>query len=78
MEDIMQSIIKLNSDDRPPSCEICVYSRKLSGLKELSCSYYGIVSPDYVCKKFSLDIMAKTARKKRFLDKTAKDLPMWE
>lgn len=66
----MQSIIKLNADEQSPNCSICVYSRKLSGLDELSCEKKGIVSSDYVCKKFSLDIMAKTARRKRFLDKS--------
>lgn len=66
---LMQRIIKLNSEDKPQSCEVCVYSRKLSGLNELSCSKKGIVSPDYICKKFSLDITAKSARKKRFIEK---------
>lgn len=66
----MRSIVKLSPDDRPESCEICVYSRSLSGLKELSCSKRGIVSPDYVCKKFSLNIMAKTARRRRSLNTT--------
>lgn len=64
----MQSIIKLNSDEQPPSCLVCIYSRKLSGLKELSCEKKGVVSADYICKRFSLDIMAKTARRKRSLD----------
>lgn len=61
----MQSIIKLNTDEQPPSCSVCIYSRKLSGLGELSCLKKGIVSADYLCKRFSLDITAKTARRKR-------------
>lgn len=64
----VQSIIKLSPDDRAECCEVCVFSKPLGGLRELSCSKKGIVSPDYVCKKFSLDIMAKTARRKRSLD----------
>jgi hypothetical protein len=67
----MQSIIKLGPDEQPPSCAVCVFSRRLSGLREFSCSKKGVVSPDYVCKKFSLDIMAKTARKKRFVKKVS-------
>ena len=66
----MQSIIKLGPDDRAASCSCCVYSKPLAGLNELSCEKKGIVSPDHVCKKFSLDIMAKTARRKRSLDKS--------
>ncbi|MBR0278050.1 MAG: hypothetical protein IJQ50_06295 [Clostridia bacterium] len=66
----MQSLIKLNPDERKPCCECCVYSKNLSGLKELSCEKKGIVSPDYVCKKFSLDILKKTAKRKRTLDKS--------
>ncbi|OQB15750.1 MAG: hypothetical protein BWY15_00463 [Firmicutes bacterium ADurb.Bin193] len=66
----MQSIIKINTDEQKPSCSICIYSRKLSGLKELSCQKRGIVFADFVCKKFSLDIMAKTARRKRGLDRS--------
>lgn len=66
----MQSIIKLGPDDQKPDCSCCVYSKKLPGLKELSCEKKGIVSPDYICKKFSLDIMAKTARRVRTLDKS--------
>ncbi len=66
----MQSIIKLSSDDREPCCEICVYSKSLAGLKELSCEKKGIVSPDHLCKKFSLDIMAKTDKRNRSLDKS--------
>ncbi|MDR0405591.1 MAG: hypothetical protein LBH54_02220 [Clostridiales bacterium] len=64
----MQSVVKLNPDEQPPRCGICVYSRELSGLAELSCEKKGIVSADFVCKKFSLDIMAKTVRRKRSLD----------
>ncbi|MCK9478621.1 MAG: hypothetical protein M0R40_03850 [Firmicutes bacterium] len=67
----MQSIIKLNCEEQPQSCAVCVYSRPLSGLAELSCSKKGVVSPDYVCKKFSLDITAKSARKKRFAKKVS-------
>lgn len=66
----MQSIIKLNADEQSPCCRVCVYSRQLSGLNELSCEKKGIVTADYLCKKFSLDIMAKTSRRKRFLDKS--------
>ncbi len=66
----MQSIIKLSSDDREPCCSICVYSKSLAGLKELSCEKKGIVSPEHFCKKFSLDIMAKTAKRNRSLDKS--------
>ena len=66
----MQSIIKLGPDDIKPSCSCCVYSKKLAGLNEMSCKHKGIVSPDYICKKFSLDIMAKTARRVRTLDKS--------
>ena len=66
----MQSIIKLNEDDRAPSCSCCVYSKPLAGLDELSCEKKGIVSADYVCKKFSLDIMTKTAKRNRSLDKS--------
>lgn len=66
----MQSIIKLGPDDVSPACKFCVYSKKLSGLTELSCEKKGIVSPDYVCKKFSLDILAKSAKRKRSLDKS--------
>lgn len=66
----MQSIIKLGAEDRQPACSCCVYSKKLPGLNELSCEKKGIVSPDYVCKKFTLDIMAKTAKRKRSLDKS--------
>lgn len=65
----MQSIIKLGADDREACCSICVYSKPLAGLNELSCEKKGIVSPDHLCKKFSLDIMAKTAIRKRSLDK---------
>ena len=65
---VMQSIIKLGRDDRPPACAICIYSRAMTGLDELMCAKKGIVSPDYLCKKFSLDITAKTARRKRALD----------
>jgi hypothetical protein len=64
----VQSIIKLSQEDRAECCEVCVYSKPLGGLKELSCSKKGIVSPDYVCKKFSLNIMAKTARRRRSLN----------
>ena len=67
----MQSIIKLASDDRPPVCAICIYSREMAGLSELLCDKKGIVPSDYVCKKFSLDITAKTARRKRTLDTPA-------
>ncbi|MBR5517668.1 MAG: hypothetical protein IKV86_01415 [Clostridia bacterium] len=66
----MRSIIKLSEDDRNPCCSICVYSKALAGLNELSCEKKGIVSPDHICKKFSLDIMAKTAIRKRSLDKS--------
>ncbi len=66
----MQSIIKLSADDREACCSICVYSKPLAGLNELSCEKKGIVSPDNLCKKFSLDIMAKTAMRKRSLDKS--------
>lgn len=65
----MQSIIKLGPDDRNPECSCCVYSKKLPGLNELSCEKKGIVSPNHCCKKFSLDIMSKTASRKRTLDK---------
>lgn len=66
----MQSIIKLSQDDRSPSCSCCVYSKPLAGLNELSCEKKGIVAPDHICKKFSLDIMAKTAKRNRSLDKS--------
>lgn len=64
----MRSIIKLRPDEREESCSCCVYSEALPGLVELSCSKKGIVAPEYVCKKFTLDIMAKTARRKHTLD----------
>ena len=64
----MQSIIKLGQDDRAPGCAICIYSREMAGLTEFLCAKKGVVPPDYVCKKFSLDITAKTARRKRTLD----------
>ena len=66
----MQSIIKLGPDDQMPTCSCCVYSKELAGLDELSCEKKGIVSPDHVCKKFSLNIMAKTAKRRRSLDKS--------
>ncbi len=65
----MRSLIKLNEDDRSPCCEMCVYSKKLAGLNELSCEKKGIVSANNVCRKFSLDILKKTANRKRTLDK---------
>ena len=68
--DNVQSIIKLNADDREACCSICVYSKPLAGLNELSCEKKGIVSPEHFCKKFSLDIMAKTAKRNRSLDKS--------
>ena len=64
----MRSIIKLSADDRPASCAVCVFSRTLSGLSELSCAKSGIVAADYVCKRFELDITAKTARRRRAPD----------
>jgi len=63
----MRSIIKLNPDDQQPKCAICVYSKPFAGLTELSCEKKGVVAPDYICKKFSLDIMAKTSRRKHSL-----------
>lgn len=65
----MQRIIKLGVDDRDPCCEICVFSRKMPGLDDLYCNKKGMVKPAYHCKKFSLDITAKTSRRKRTLNK---------
>ena len=66
----MRSIIKLNSDEQKPSCSVCIYSRPMAGLKELSCKKKGVVAPDYYCKKFLLDIMAKTAKRRHSIDKS--------
>ena len=63
----MRSIIKLGPDDQSPKCSVCVYSNPLVGLTELTCAKKGVVAPDHICKKFSLDIMAKTARRKHSL-----------
>lgn len=64
----MRSIIKLNPDEQSPKCSLCVYSKPFAGLTELSCEKKGVVAPDYKCKKFSLDIMAKTSRRKHSLE----------
>jgi len=39
----------------------------MAGLTELCCEKKGVVAPDYLCKKFLLNIMAKTSKRKHSL-----------
>jgi hypothetical protein len=62
--------VKLNPDEQSPTCSICIYSSELAGLKEMACKKRGVVAPDYYCKKFELNILAKSCKRKHSLDKT--------
>ena len=64
----MQSLIK-PGEGQAPCCKICIYSRPMAGLEELSCEKKGVVRQDYYCRKFSLDILSKSARRRHSLNK---------
>lgn len=66
----MQSVVNLKQDDKDPCCAFCIHSREIPGQPESRlCSRKGMVTQDYLCRKFSLDITVKTARRIRTLPK---------
>lgn len=56
------------SPDVEKKCVNCQFSQQLNGTTDVICSKYGVVSYNYICKKYKYDIFKKPIHKKKNLD----------
>lgn len=54
--------------DHKPMCLFCRHAQKLPYSEDLLCKKHGAVSPEHSCKKFSYNLIARKARRKKEID----------
>ena len=65
---------QLDTYDIVPACALCEYAHPLSSGDELLCRKNGVVSADFVCRKFRYDLLKRTPAR-RVVPLSAEPLP---
>ncbi len=55
--------MKKKDRDIPECCEYCRFASAVSVTEDMLCEKKGIVSPEYVCRKFVYDPLKRVPRK---------------
>ena len=55
--------MKIKSDNIDRICKYCEHSTEISVSEEVLCSKKGVVSPDYICRKFIYDPFKRIPRR---------------
>ena len=59
--------------DYEKNCRNCIYKTTLTVNNDIFCKYKGIVSPEFLCRKFHYDVFTVKHKKKRVLDTAFKE-----
>ena len=51
--------------DHDPMCLFCRHAKQLAGTEELLCMKCGPVSPEFHCKEFEYNLLARKVRRKK-------------
>lgn len=51
--------------DHKPMCLFCVRAKKLPYTEDMLCAKRGVVSREHTCRKFSYNLLAREARRKK-------------
>lgn len=55
-------------DVESPKCYFCEHGKRIPNTSDVICSKKGIVSEEYVCKKYSYDIFKREVKRKANLN----------
>lgn len=56
------------SPDIEKKCATCQFAKKIDGTMDMLCKTRGVVSYNYICRKYKYDIFKKKIHKKKSLD----------
>ena len=68
LERVDLQLINMFKDVESPKCYFCEHGKRIPNTSDVICSKKGIVSEEYVCKKYSYDIFKREVKRKANLN----------